>query len=291
MTENIIRVPKIVSLEGEEFYADTVAKALAACRAPTKEAPEGHDALFMPEFIDTRIFSGGEDRVWQTWFLTQSIRATMRRQGTPVVAYVHKPNHFSDPKNIARAVQEGLRNGAGILPKDESQRILDSEDGNRVHVIELAKLMSWPPGIYGIDEPTKEHMKEYSGKIGCVDMLAINHPQTIPFIGQESRARQYLGRHKVVFGPVIRIVYSNDLQEDDVAVARPLYAGVNFYYGLNGGGRLLNNGRFLGVRCGAGEASASQNFPSEKKLADIIGEYVAPINQAELTKRVHAFFQ
>jgi hypothetical protein len=266
MTENIIQIPKTVILEGREFYADTVAGALTDCQVE-------HDAQFMPELIDTKIFSDKSARVWQTWFLTPSVRATGKtRGGNSVVAYAHIPTYFSDPKNIARAVKEGLRDGAGRLPNEEWQKILDSEDGKRVFVVDHNVLRNSPSGIIKVSK-------------------ALSHPQTILFVGGEERAEQYLTKHESVYGSNIGIWHSNDLQEDGVAVARPLCAGGDYDYGLFGSGRLDNIGRFLGVRRGAGEASASQNFPSEKKLADIIGEYVASINQAELTKRVHALFQ
>lgn len=282
MTENIIRVPRTLILEGKEFYANTVAQALTDCQVE-------HDAQFMPEFLDTRIFSDKDARVWQTWFLTPSIRATIRTmRGTPIVAYAHISNHFSNPQNIAQAVQEGLINGAGKLPKDERQRILDLEGNNKVHVVDHATLMLWPSDVYGIDEPTKEHMKEYHGKIAGVDMIAINHPQTVPFIGEESRARQYLVKHKDVFGPVIGIWHSDDLQTDDVAVARPLYAG-SCNDGLGGCNRLNYGGRFLGVRRGAGEASTPKVSPD--RLAEIIAEYVASRNQQEVRDRVSAMLR
>jgi hypothetical protein len=129
------------------------------------------------------------------------------------------------------------------------------EDGERVFVVDHKLLQRWPSGVYGINAPTREHMDAYGGKIGGVDMIATNHPQTKPFLRLEN-AERYLEKHTEVIGNRIGIWHSDDLSPDpkiDDLSSEPnrplgslLFLGVAYVTGLDG--LLYGGGRFAGVR-------------------------------------------
>ena len=260
---NQILVPRIV--EGKEFYADRVDRALEDC---TKES---YEAQFMPEIIDARISSPAESRIWQTWFTAPSVRATGKtKQGKSVVVYAHVPNYFSVPKNITGAINQGLVNGAGKMPQDEFQRILDLKDDKRVFVVDYDALRNSTSGVIKVSE-------------------ALAHPQTIPFIGGKERAERYLEMHEKVYGSNIGIWYSNDLSDEPLA--RVLFVGDSYDDGgLHGSSNVGGSARFLGVRRVA-EGDAQNLLPSRKQLTNVINEYVASVNQKEVSERVSALFR
>ena len=116
--------------EGKEFEVlETygVEKALRQCQ------DAGYDALFMPQLVDARIVAPADSDIWNTWYTTQSLRATGRSKGNkPVVVYAHVPHYFSDPDNIKEAVNKGLVNYAGEMPPEEFQKLLALEDNENV---------------------------------------------------------------------------------------------------------------------------------------------------------------
>lgn len=224
MTEDTIKVP--IRVEGKEFYADRIDKALRACQS------EGYEALFMPAIIDTRIEAPKEAIIWQYLYCAPSIKATGRtKQGTPVVVYAHIPNYFSNPDNIEKAIEQGLVNGAGIMPRDEFQRLLDLEDNENVFAVDYSSLWNSPLNVI----PVKN---------------ALKHPQTIPFLGGEERAERYLQRHREVFGDEIGIWHSDDLLDKPSyeSLCRLLFVGNGYDDGLDCVGGLSSYGRFVGVR-------------------------------------------
>ena len=223
MVKNIIQIPRKELLEGKEFHADYLDQALENCQK------EGFEAVFMPQLIDARIEAPKDARIWQTWYSAPSIRATGRtKQGIPVVVYAHIPNYFSDPENIEEAMEQGLINGAGILPQKEFQKLLDLEDDKNVFLVDYNELKS-----------SKSTIISSKG--------ALEHPQTIPFIGGRERAEAYLGRHKEVYGNSIGMRHSDDLH--DKPTGRLLFLGYDCDDDLNGSYDLhYLEGRFVGVR-------------------------------------------
>jgi len=195
------------------FGGETCDVGIRGCRR------EGYDALFMPEIIDKRINTlEKDDGIWQNQWLSLSIGVTGKTEGDEEVAiYAHIPNYFSDPENIITAIQQGLVQGGGIYPQDEFQRLfefqrlLDSEGSRRVFVVKADALRKWPNfNSYGINEPTKEHMEKFGGRIDGIDMVAINHPHIVAFLGGRERADKYLQRVNGTVG----ICYSEDFTTD-----------------------------------------------------------------------------
>lgn len=265
--ETRIMIPHRTMHEGREFErleTNGIENALRDCQ----EA--GYDPQFMPALADARIEAPGEARIWQPWYTTPSLRATGKtQQGNPVVVYAHVPNYFSNSDNITTAREAGLRNGAGRMPREEFQRLLDLKDDETVFVVDYNTLKNSPSDVIKVSN-------------------ALKHPQTIPFLGGQERAESYLRRHEQVYQRKdIGIWHSDDLADEPMA--RVLALGVNnFDDGLNGNNDLNYLARFVGVRRGA---SAPENKgPTEEQLCRIIGEYVAPVNQLEVNKRIGKLF-
>lgn len=247
MANNDIFVPTKTYSYGREFPAlkiNGVEKALKECE------DAGYNAIFMPKLADTRLDAPKDAVVWKNWYTTPSIRATGRtkisnisqKDGTPVVAYAHIPNYFSEPDNIRTSREKGLRNGAGILPNNEFQRLLDLEDYVSVFVLDYNILRNAPSKVIPVSK-------------------ALKHPQTIPFLGGKDKAEKYLDGHKEVYGNKIGIWHSDDLDEQPRGLL--LFLGSNCYEGLSGNVNLSNIGRFVGER------GAPQNLVLPYTLDDI----------------------
>lgn len=235
----------------------------------------GYKPLFMPEIADTRIAASEDDAIFQDWYIAQSIRATGRgkstvfshKGGTEFVVYAHHPNYFSKPENIRKAVKnDELINGAGTMPPEEFQKLLDMEDGKNIFVIGYRELKDSTNGVIPVSK-------------------ALKHPQTIPFLGGKERAEAYLKKHKQVYGDQIGIWYSDDLT--DKPLGRLLLVG-SYGYGLYGD--LGGAGRFVGVRKGA-EGATKIAAPSKEQILKIASEFTAPCNQSELEQRIAALYK
>jgi hypothetical protein len=246
------------------FYNDGffgVADALEEC------ATAGYRALSVPDFAEKRILAmRSDDPVWGSNFRTPSVKLTgmrpptdkSKKGGTAIDIYEHTPasgnsGYVIGPANIIEAMGRGLSStGAGALP-EEFKRLLAMEDGERVFVADHNLLQRWPSGVYGIDTPTQEHMDAYGGKIGGVRMVAINHPQTLPFLGaSRENAEKYLRVHNGFFGDRIGIYYRlSDLDEQGIPMGRLLALGLQYgRHDLNADARLDGSGRFLGEFAG-----------------------------------------
>ena len=277
MTDNNT-IPIPVTIEGKEFYADRTDKALKAL------VEERYTPLFMHQLADARIQAPKDSVLWKNWYTTPSIRATgTTKQGSKIVVYAHIPNCYSNPDNITREIEKNrLVNGAGILPRKEFQRLVDLDEskdnlGNRlVWTVDYDTLRKSPSEVIPVEQ-------------------ALEHPQTIPFLGGEERARRYLERHKEVFGKQIRIRHSDDLKDEPLA--RPLFAGSAYCYGDLGGGNDFGSlGRFVGVRAdGArsktGRASPPKILrPSLEQILKLSSGFVPDVARGEFKERVEALY-
>ena len=213
--------------EGKSFYNNELVKALEDSQE------DNFRPVFMNEFADLRIKADKQDELIKKWYLTPSLRATgITNQGSKVVVYAHTDNYFSNQKNVRKA-RKDLVNGAGKLPQEEFQKLVDQDKKENENKNRL---------VYVVDY---EKLKKSSSKVIPVSQ-ALEHPQTIPFLGGEERAKLYLEKHKEVYGNTIGIWHSNDLQDE--AFGRLLYAGYGYYNGLSGDDDLDGIGRFFGVR-------------------------------------------
>lgn len=206
--------------ELKEFYYSNLTTALENC------LEAGYKPMFMPELADARI---NGKAAWDKWYSTPSVRATgITKQGSKVVVYAHIDNPFSNPANIRKNVEQGLVNGAGIMLQDDFQKLLDAEDNKRVFVLDYNTLKNSGSGVVSIDS-------------------ALEHPQTIPFLGGRDRAEAYLAKYKEAYNTdKIGVWHSDDLK--DSPMGRLIFAGSVDSGGLNGNGGLSVGGRFLGVR-------------------------------------------
>lgn len=251
------------------FYRDDVTDALRACR-------RGHyQPEFAPELIERRTNADKKDSLWQNWWTTLSLKATGRTSaGTPIILYAHVPHYFCQPKNITKAIDEGLINGAGILPEGELSRLESGKAGGRVFVLDYASAIKWPSGYYGLEDPTEEHVKLYGGKMDGKEMLAINHPLLAPLMGNKKKVAPYLEKLAQVYGKdKVYIGNFNDWGERDVG--RLLVLGYGHGLNLFGNGDLNDGARFLGVRrSGAPAGRKAEKFPSLEEMCDTLGKEV-----------------
>lgn len=231
MSEDTLLTP--IKLEGKEFYEEKEFYDSRTDKALRNLQNEGYKALFMPSIIDARIEAPDNARIWKTFYSAPSTRVTGRtKQGNPVVVYAHIHNYFSEHNNITKAIENGLVNGAGVMPQKEFYKIVDldgvkdSQENQLVWVVDYEKLKNSTSAVIQVEE-------------------ALGHPQTIPFLGGEERAQKYLKRHKGVYGNQIGIWHSDDLGNQPLG--RLLFVGCSFDVGLGGGG-LRGGGRFVGVR-------------------------------------------
>jgi hypothetical protein len=250
----------------KEFYDSNLATALENC------LKAGYNPKFMPELADARINGKAE---WGRFYSAPSIRATGKtEQGSKVVVYAHIPNYFSNPENIRKAVEMGLINGAGIMPSDEFQKLLDVEDGKKVFVVDYDKLKNSKSGIIPLSD-------------------AMEHPQTIPFLGGQERAEKYLAKHKEAYNTnQIGIWHNDDLKENPVG--RLLFLGNNDGNGLYGNLNVLNNvGRFLGVRSGkVAEGDAKKiKAPSLNDILKVSKDYVSKSSRAEFEQHIRELYK
>ncbi|MBU0467248.1 MAG: hypothetical protein KJ718_03760 [Nanoarchaeota archaeon] len=173
-------IPTPVVCEGRHFSTmGSMDKSLAECQS------KGYTALFMPEYLDAQIVSPRDSTIFDTGAATLSmIILGKTRQKNPVAIYAHIPHHFSVPENIKRVIEAKrvVGQGFGIIPMEEFERLLKMEDNERVFVVDYGSFNE--ENINSI-VPVKR---------------ALEHPQTIPFLGGEDRARKYLKKHKEVYG-------------------------------------------------------------------------------------------
>ncbi|GEM_PF-1712488 len=188
----------------------------------------GYQPLFMPELALVRSRSAKDARPWQVWYVTPSMRATgQTKAGSKVVVYAHVPNYFSEPANIKNVIESGkLKNYAGEIPQADFDKLVDLNGNGRVFVVDYDTLRKSPSEVIHVDD-------------------ALEHPQTIPFLGGEAIAQAYLAKHKEVYGNRIGVWHFDDFDKK-TPHGRVLFLGDDIY-GLGGGSGIGIKGRVLGV--------------------------------------------
>lgn len=269
---------RMVTREGDIIYRQGttgVADALQATDA-AKLQPQ-----YAPELANFRSNAPADNALWGNWIFTPSILATGRTEaGSKVVVYAHVPNYLSNHENIRAAVQSGnLRAGAGALPQKEFQRLVDldgqtdDKDIRRVWVVDYDKLKGSSSGSIPIEK-------------------AMEHPQTIPFIGSVEGAQKYLTAHAQAYKTKGIGVWRHDDFDESSPRARLLLFGIYDNGGLSDNDSLNNNGRFLGV---APEAqSRAKNRPTRPTLNQIVskvGEDLPGVDVKALERALGPLYQ
>ena len=223
MSEKILISTFVEAEPFETLEMNGVEKALRGCYKAK------YEPVYMPQLVDARINSPKDSLIWN-WYTAPSVRVTGKtKQGTPVVVYAHVPNYFSKPANIAKAVNEGLQNGAGKMSSKDFYKLIGLEDKRNVFVVDYTTLRNAPSGVIDVAQ-------------------ALEHPQVVPFLGGQTRAEQYLAKHQQVYDTSkIGVWHCDDLLVDQ-PLGRVLFLGVSHLYYLNANSNLYGNGRFLGVR-------------------------------------------
>lgn len=252
------------------FYHSEIDTALENC------LDAGYTPLFMPQLVDHRIKADKGDPLWQQWFSTPSIRATGKTSdGKDLVLYVHTDNPLCNPTYMREARQDETKriNWAAKIEQAEFDRLAqlgldkatDPSGNQLVYVVSHADLM-----------------KSKSNVIAVKD--ALQHPQTIPFLGGEERASKYLEKHQEIYGKKIGVWHQNDLHKGS-PLARLLFVGDlddGGLYGVN----LLNDGRFLGVR-----AEGTRSVPQKMIKTPQPLEQILLVSKSFVPARLHAEFE
>ena len=211
----------------KEFYAGSYADALALCEAG------GMRGLYMPEVAQARIVG---EAPWNIFYDSLSLCVTGKRKGEPFVLYVHTEHPLATAEGVRAAKREGFVDGALHFPQDAFEQLLE-RDGERA-----------PDGTYCVKNvPYKTLRKSSSGVISVDD--ALEHPQTVPFLGSEERAEQYFKKFRNVHGQNqnIGIWHREDLI-DNGPLARPLVVGDGYFSdGLGGNYYYYDGARLFGV--------------------------------------------
>jgi hypothetical protein len=207
-------------------------------------------------------------------YFTPSIIATGKtNEGKAVAVIAHVPNYFSNPANIRKAKKEGLINGAGRMPQEEFQKLVDAKDGKNVFVINYNELKNSKLDRISITE-------------------ALEHPEVIPFLGGKERAEKYLAKFKEAYNKnSIGVWHEEDLSEKG-PVGRLLFAGNDGNGGLSGSSNLYVNGRFLGVRFEIAEGEAKKTkAPSIDQIMEIAENYVPTAAKAEFEEKIRELYK
>ncbi len=179
-------------MDGAELSVDAV---LGEC------LEQNYLPMFAPDAAYARTLADKNSEIWEKAFFTASVKVTgISKQGNPVDVYAHIPNYFRNPGNIRLSKNLGLVNGASVFPLAEFYNLLDVENNRDVFVVDHDKLMNSRSGLICTEE-------------------AIEHPQTIPFLGGEKRAELYLKKCNCP----IKILFKDDLSTEPLA--RLLYFG------------------------------------------------------------------
>ena len=235
MSDKILIPMFVEALPFEKLEMNGVEKALRDCYKANCEP------VYMPQLADARISAPKGSSVWNQWYTTPSVRVIGKtKQGNPVVVYAHVPNYFSKPNNVAKAVNEDLRDGAGRMPPREFYKLLSMEDNETVFVVDHTALRNVPSGVIEVAQ-------------------ALEHPQVIPFLGGQARAEQYLAKHQQVHNTTkIAVWHYDDLADEPRG--RVLFLGGDRNNDLSAYGSLYGSARFLGVRRG-GANGVSREAP------------------------------
>ncbi len=268
--ETRLIIPMKTYMQGKEFYNAKMNLALEDSQK------DGYNPIFMPQLIDAKNEASNDSEIWSKWYTTPSIRATGipkkgKYSGKPIVVYAHLPNALAQPDHIKFELEAGFKR-TGRISQDEFQGLVDSEGttdsgGNTlVYVISHQELKKSESGLIAINK-------------------ALKHPQTIPFVGGEDRAKRYLERVAEVYDTKqIGIWHSDDLAEQPMG--RLLHFGNFYYYGDLGAGRYLDDSaRFVGVR-----NVAQKIVPSLEQVLSILDEHVSKVSRPEVEARLKPLF-
>ncbi|MAG48095.1 hypothetical protein CL617_05820 [archaeon] len=220
---------------GREFYDKGMSKALAYLQS------EGYTALFIPQLADIRIESNIDSKIWQNEYASTSLVVTGRykddgKATSPVeTLFVHVPHFLSNSKNLIRAIRDRKartedmwpkHRGAVKVPQEEYDRLRGMVNDENIFVVNHRTLVENNYDSLHIDD-------------------ALEHPQTIPFLGGEERAIKYLKKYSNL-SDRITIMYGEDLPEEPMG--RFLFLGSNNKVAsLSAINCFYNPGRFIGV--------------------------------------------
>lgn len=269
------------SFEGRPIYNGDSTHGVDLALAETQK--NKLTPLYMNKFLKARSHADKDHEIWTQWYYTTTAKATGMAGKKEGILYIHKPNPLCNPKNISDKIKTNkIKDGAVLGFERQFKKFLKEVDYNAVFLVYLEDINQWPDGLYGIDEPTKEHMRDYKGKIKGIDMIAINHPQAKPFGVTED----YLSQHKKVVGSVIGMGNIDDYVINTVAW-RLLAADDRYDNGYLLGDVILDDvGRFFGVQDYAEGGAKIIRSPLEGlagKAKEVPGKKLLILDGADIT--------
>lgn len=220
---------------GQDFYVEAspvipVYDALSEC------LKAGFKAAFMPELANLIIEAPEDSVLALDLYTTLSIKVTgTTSRGASVVVYAHCPTGFSHPGGLAAAVLNRLVLGAGVMPQNSFQELVEHDgEMDDTNTIQL---------VWVVDHEALE--KAHGGIMSLEE--ALRHPQTGPFIGSQKRAEDLFARLERDYGNQIRVEYRNDLWRQPLGrlLASGFKEGV---YTLDGDYPLFGSARYFGLQ-------------------------------------------
>jgi len=147
----------------------------------------GFRPVFMNELIDLRNKSKERKNLMNRVFITPSIKATGRtKQGKGVIIYAHTNNYLSNPENLRKI--KSHEEGSAVVPIKEFHKLLDLDgitDENQNKLV-------WVMDYSTTRKKILQFYSKYKSKISNVNNVLNEHPEAIPFLCGEERAREYL---------------------------------------------------------------------------------------------------
>ena len=229
-----------------------------------RDAQKEHKVLYMPQVADARI---NGKLPWDEWVTTPSIKATGRtRQGNAVVVYAHIPNWLANPENmkitrrqylikyktripgddveqrLIRAIARSTH--PTRIPQDELQRLVDANEQIDAQGSRLVWVVDYDDKLRKFDD-----MVVKKSDLGSIPIIqALEHPETIAFLGGQERAELYLKAHAKAYSTEkIGIYWYLDDLDHDSPSARLLCLNEDPQVALFGDGN-LESGTFAGTR-------------------------------------------
>ena len=161
------------------------------------------------------------------------------------------------------------------MPQPELERLADLSDKDGTN------------GVFRLDGLDYNALKNSISGVILVEH-ALKHPQVIPFLGGQERAERYLDKHEKMVGKTIGVWHSDYLDEQPVAVARPLF--VDYYDRLNAWGGFIDDGRFLGVSLNDAEGIAKKVPLTLEEILSAIPKDIPPSALSDIMEKLKKLY-
>lgn len=134
------------------FHHDWEFARIGLCLALKHCKEDGYRPLYLPELTDKRIDSEKDSLAWKSGYQTMSLKVTaMTPHRSRVMLVAHCRHYFSSYEKIRQSL-DLLVDGAGLLPKNEVERLIRlGEKGEEVVIIPYEKIVQARFGEQDLD--------------------------------------------------------------------------------------------------------------------------------------------